>query len=342
MGFFSPNIEKLKAKRNIKKLIKLLKNREDPWIRSEAANALESLGWTIQDRSVLIYYLAAREEWEKIKEWDDIPLDPLIQILDFSNSDPKGNLKRIMIGIGKPIIPLLIKMLKNKLYFYRWNALEMLGEIGDPEAIPSIISYLHQYPNFTCKTEAITALGKIGEKSVIDSIVPYIRHLDATLRNTAAIALGKLGWKPPDQISRAFYLVAKRRWKEVGKLGVLAVEALSPVLEGQDKSEKIFAAKTLMSINGCDPGIRVRASEIYFYYKPQKKCMVCQTILDTERKISGIMYGEDILNMISGKGPMLERTAYKCRACGTKICYKCAQTSKCKICHGNVFDIAVE
>ena len=61
------------------------------------------------------------------------------------------------------------------------------------------------------------------------------------------------------------------------------------------------------------------------------KCANCGTVLDTSRYAHGVF-------MPSAMGA----TAYKCRACGTRCCYDCANKVPCKTCRGRVFDVAVE
>jgi hypothetical protein len=60
------------------------------------------------------------------------------------------------------------------------------------------------------------------------------------------------------------------------------------------------------------------------------KCANCGTVLDTSRYAHGVFMPS-----------ALEDTAYKCRACGTRCCYDCANKVPCKTCHGRVFDVAV-
>jgi hypothetical protein len=343
MSLFAPNIEKLKRKGNVKKLIILLKDRER-CIRDEAANALESLGWTTDDKSTLFYYLIAKKEWDTIDKWKNFPVDPLIQTLDFVNDDSKDRdkLKEIMVRAGKSIISHLVKELKNKSETVKRRVIEVLGEIHDPEGVSPLLNCLN-YHRGDCiiGSEVIAALGKIGDKRAIESLVPYLTHPDALVRKTSADALGKLRWKPTNSTVKACYMVAKRKWKDVGKLGEDGVKALLPILEDKHKSEILQASKTLMAMDDCDISLRIRAAKIHFSYMPQKKCLICGITLDTRKKLLGIVSGDDLLKMVDGKGPLVEKTAYKCRQCGISICYKCAQTSKCKICNNSVFDIAI-
>lgn len=64
------------------------------------------------------------------------------------------------------------------------------------------------------------------------------------------------------------------------------------------------------------------------------KCMICSTELNFETKISGFGFGDAMFEKI-------DKTAYKCRNCGTMICMNCAKVSRCRKCGGNTFDRAI-
>lgn len=45
-----------------------------------------------------------------------------------------------------------------------------------------------------------------------------------------AVSLDNLGWEPKDETEKIYYLIAKKKWNELPRLGELAVEPLNEIL----------------------------------------------------------------------------------------------------------------
>ena len=100
----------------------------------------------------------------------------------------EAQLERIMEIVARSDYP----------YATRRKAAKILGEIGDPRAVPVLLVALQDYEQrTTLKQDAIRALGKIGEPSAATQIGHLLdRSLetaDADIRMTAIEALGDLG-----------------------------------------------------------------------------------------------------------------------------------------------------
>lgn len=84
-------------------------------------------------------------------------------------------------------------------YGTRKNAVVVLGEIGDPLAVPILIQILRQYERrSTLQEAAIVALGKIGDRRAVEAIAHVLDRsvmdpAKADLRLNAWSALGDLG-----------------------------------------------------------------------------------------------------------------------------------------------------
>ncbi len=65
------------------------------------------------------------------------------------------------------------------------------------------------------------------------------------------------------------------------------------------------------------------------------KCMICHKEL--EKFVSS---GRSPWETQLEASTMGDRQPYKCRQCGAPICKSCAQTSRCRKCGGNTFDLA--
>lgn len=86
----------------------------------------------------------------------------------------------------------------NYPYATRRSAVKALGEIGRPEALPVLLSILHEFDRRTSlKEESLVALGRIGDSSAVTPIGHLLdRSLtepNADLRMTAMPVLSQLG-----------------------------------------------------------------------------------------------------------------------------------------------------
>jgi hypothetical protein len=100
----------------------------------------------------------------------------------------EGQYGRILEVAGRPDYP----------YATRKNAVKALGEIGDPRAVPTLISILRELAQrTTLQQEAMIALGRIGDPSAVTEIGRLLdRSLTSSgdeLRLVAIQVLGQLG-----------------------------------------------------------------------------------------------------------------------------------------------------
>ncbi|MFT5090693.1 MAG: hypothetical protein ACI906_005123 [Candidatus Latescibacterota bacterium] len=100
----------------------------------------------------------------------------------------EAQLERIMEIVARPDYP----------YATRRKAAQILGDIGDPRAVPVLLMALQNYEQrTTLKQDAIRSLGKIGEPSAATQIGHLLdRSLETTdsdIRMAAVEALGDLG-----------------------------------------------------------------------------------------------------------------------------------------------------
>ena len=95
---------------------------------------------------------------------------------------------------------------------------------------------------------AAIALGKIGDKRAVESLIAALRDTNSDVRENAAKALGRIGWKPVNQTERSIYLMALQEWDEVVKIGAPAIAPLIAVLRDEDANVRRNAAKDLGKI----------------------------------------------------------------------------------------------
>ncbi len=103
----------------------------DKYVRYSAAFSLAKMEWVPADALERAYYFIGMQEWRAVKE------------------------------IGKPAIPALNLLLRDRDSNMRVKAIELLGEIGDPEATPSLIRSLAD-ENREVRWNAVLASPKCG------------------------------------------------------------------------------------------------------------------------------------------------------------------------------------
>ncbi|MCU0630618.1 MAG: HEAT repeat domain-containing protein [Methanoregulaceae archaeon] len=122
----------------------------------------------------------------------------------------KTGVKRIIHGVWREIrnrvrsysnvedlrnekdIPGLIKALGHRDLEVLYMAVEALGELKDPSAIPPLIKILSEDQYSAVRWKAAEALAKIGNTSV-EPLIVLLGHPDEDVRWKAAIALGEIG-----------------------------------------------------------------------------------------------------------------------------------------------------
>lgn len=217
--FRPPNIEKMKARKNVKGLIKVLDNNNDINLRSDAADALGEIG----------------DPWAIV---------PLIASLDDAWLLKPAAINALgKIGDTRAVEPLI---------GYLWDdlvgniAADALGEIGDSRAVKPLIVALRSGSEHVQESSA-RALGRIGDAQAVEPLIAALRKSDA-VRNAASEALKKLGWSADESEAGVRYWVAKHNWKKAGEYGALAVEPLIVALKDGDEKTCKGAAKALVKV----------------------------------------------------------------------------------------------
>ena len=206
--FGPPNIERLKARRNVGRLIKTLGDRYEVELRAKAARALgeleeyqavDPLIALLQERRSVLREAAAQALG---RIGDPRAIEPLVALLTSRTSQSSrltaaqalgqlGASKRAAVGIQ--IASALIRALKDRDSNVRQSALRALGEIGAPAAGPltAALQDRHSSP------AAIRSLAKIGAPAV-EPLLACIKDEQASVRGAAAALLGEIGTQVED------------------------------------------------------------------------------------------------------------------------------------------------
>ena len=220
MGLFGPpDVDKLKAKRNVDGLTKALSYPKDT-VRVAAASALGTLG--------------APEA-----------VAPLIAAL----GDAAGSVRAAAAGaLGalrdpRAIEP-LITALKDSSEPGRTTVVSALGQIGAP-ALPALIATLGG-PSVEVRAPAARALAAIGSQEAVESLVAALA--DPYAQAAAATSLDKLAWTPDKSQSGARYRVIRGQWDRCVEIGAPAVAPLIEGLRSWNYTAAGAAAKALGQI----------------------------------------------------------------------------------------------
>lgn len=252
--FGPPNIQKLKAKGNMKGLIKALGYRKDASVSQAAAVALGTLDWEPDKDEVGTLYWIKRRRWDKCVEIGELAVIPLIVTLkdEESNEEVRQGAVEVLgqIGDSRAVKP-LIAALKDENKDVRTNAAKALGQIGDVQAVqPLIITLKDAYRSGDA---ALEALVKIGSHA-IEPLIAALKDESTSTRQRAAEALGQIGDAraavplivPLKDDSGYVQNTATKALLKIGSPA--AVKSFCVVLKDENEDVRINAAKALGQI----------------------------------------------------------------------------------------------
>ena len=174
--------------------------------------------------------------------------DFLVQELTSNNRHVREEVADTLIGMEYQIaVGPLIQALKDKNGdIFRKRAADILCRIGEPAVIPLIQALTDE--NRYLRYRAADSLGKIGDERAVKPLIDALKDKDSYIRLEAAGALDKIGWKSKGGQENVYYLIAKAKWKEVSKIGKLALVPLIQALKDGELDLRYGAAETLGKI----------------------------------------------------------------------------------------------
>ena len=173
-------------------------------------------------------------------------IDPLIRDLKDETWGVREKAIETLVRMGKPAVEPLVAALNDDVPAIRTGAAEALGRIKDGRAIESLIQALKD-ETWGVREKAIEALAKIG-KSAIAPLVEALEDEDVGVRTETARTLQELRWRPKDPSHKASYLIARKDWDELVRLGRPAVVSLIKVLKDKEPRVREKAARALGEI----------------------------------------------------------------------------------------------
>jgi HEAT repeat protein len=99
-------------------------------------------------------------------------MNTLIAELKVKDGMTRQKARRRLVAMGRPTVPLLIKLLEDAREQTRWEAAKALGAIADPEASPALASALED-DDFDVRwlaAEGLIRLGRDGLPSLLQAL----------------------------------------------------------------------------------------------------------------------------------------------------------------------------
>jgi HEAT repeat protein len=127
-----------------------------------------------------------------------------------------------------------------------------LGRIQAPTCVEPLLKALHDRDPSVVRS-AMLGLRRVNDDRVIERLVPLLKHLDFSVRTSAAQAIDTIRWVPPDKEQRVWFCVAKGWYERAAALGLDAMPALRLTLETAPVSAGVRAVEALGKIP--DPSV---------------------------------------------------------------------------------------
>ncbi len=223
-----PNIEKLKAKHDVRGLIKALSYQADAAVRQQAAAALGQMHETQA-------------------------VEPLIALLHDSDAHVRASAARALgeLGDAHAVQPLIV-LLEDKQPAVHHEAARSLGVLGGMQVVEPLISAIQRW-GADFYDVAFGALEQIYGRStqrskIIEALTALLVGLRPGLGQRTAETLERLGWPPDQSEAGASYLILKGDLEQCAAIGAPAVQPLLIVLHGPDLQQRQAAFATLVRI----------------------------------------------------------------------------------------------
>jgi|GEM_PF-419046 len=200
--FFRPNIEKLRAKGKVDKLIKIVQSRTDYDTRRLAAGALGTLkdARAVEPLCGLLHSAGSRIRIEAAEALGSIGdkkaaaelikcLKSEVEELRIAAAEALGNIR------AEEALPHLAELAKSRIPALKKSAICAIGMIGVEQSV-KILNRLFWEESEESKIDIVAAFKNIKAQSAIDALIRIYQSSSIQIRETAAGVLSQLGWKP--------------------------------------------------------------------------------------------------------------------------------------------------
>ena len=179
-------------------------------------------------------------------------VESLKETLGSSEKAIRDNAVRALIAIGAPAVGLLVPALQDDNTFRRDSAVRILGEIGDPRALPPLLNALkHSEPEM--RRDTVLAIGQIGSPQAVEPLINALRDESLPVCEEAIRALAKLGKVAVAPLMSALqehedHNIRDNVIKSLGAIGVEGIDVLASTLHASDADLRETALRALFDV----------------------------------------------------------------------------------------------
>ncbi len=153
-------------------------------IRRMSAQGLDRSGWRPRKNETGVWYLIAKEQWDKIVNLGPFSITPLGKVVDDKDDRIRNAALEIMARVGQKGYDVLLVTLEDKHPEARLYATAALGKLGERKAVPALKKRLNDLDARVRRT-AVESLGRIGEEECINPIIMALKDENPDVRRMA-------------------------------------------------------------------------------------------------------------------------------------------------------------
>jgi hypothetical protein len=273
----TPDINKLKEKREMGNLVKVLEYFGTPGIRLDAAKALDELGWqSTTDKEKSLYFLA-KKDWNNVKKYSEPAVKLLLGELGYSTpitNDAWSENKRPIIDRGL-------------------DAANALGMIGSDKAIIPLLDHIEHAWLYEWKCPY--------KEEIVKKLISALEKMD---RHTTESVIAKIidqaaGYRSPaEQTGHPAMILAGPSSSHIQGLKIRLLSliphiALYPLLEAlnatqETKPKLAFSPYTFVTVKGASREDRQKFAATAFNNIGQSRAgtlLLVRTLIDNDHEI---------------------------------------------------------
>jgi len=209
-------------------------------------------GWRPKKGLEKAYYLMGLGKWETLAKMGSVALDPLILATYSEDKKKQSNAIKALGELGDArAIGRLMDFVSLGDYDLRKESTESLVKIGSPAVAPLIDRLRYEGHEAhvweLVRERAAWALGEIGDIRATESLIETLRDKYVDVVNESVRALGKIGWKPQNDIDKLSYLLLKKEFESIDFSDISTVELIINAFEDKGTWIRERAAEAIMN-----------------------------------------------------------------------------------------------